>query len=82
MVERKCIICAKKIKKNSVWCNRQQTIIHRKCWLKFRPSQDRCFDFMFCGDRAAAKKNELRLTPCDDFSEDSPAEFETKVSEI
>ena len=78
MKERNCIICSKKVKRNSVWSNRKQTMIHRKCWLKFRPSEDRCFDFMFCGDRASAKKNEMRLTPCDDFSEDSPAESETE----
>ena len=61
--ERNCLICAKKIKKNAVWKNSQQTIIHRKCWLKIRPFEDRCFDFMFCGDRKKKQKDSLHLKP-------------------
>ena len=63
MIERNCIMCKRKIKRNAKWANKDQTIIHRKCWLAMRSFNDRCFDWLFCGDRQHSKEKELRVKP-------------------
>tara|TARA_Y100000114_G_scaffold56845_2_gene52026 strand:+ start:385 stop:603 length:219 start_codon:yes stop_codon:yes gene_type:complete len=55
-INRKCLLCKKKIKKFAKWNDDVVRPIHRSCWLNFRDFGDRHYDFLFCGDRKNQKK--------------------------
>jgi len=45
--KRKCIFCNKTIKKFTSSKDNPNRKVHRKCWLKHRKFEDRCFDYFF-----------------------------------
>ena len=51
---RKCIYCLKTIKKFTKSKDNPNRRVHRKCWLKNRSKEDRCYDYLFT-ERANSK---------------------------
>lgn len=45
--KRKCIFCKKTIKKFTSSTDNPNRKVHRKCWLKHRKFEDRCYDYFF-----------------------------------
>ena len=45
--KRKCIYCGKTIKKFTSSQDNPNRKVHRKCWLKHRKFEDRCYDYFF-----------------------------------
>ena len=43
----KCVYCKKSIKKFTKTKDNPDRKVHRKCWLKNRKFDDRCFDYFF-----------------------------------
>ena len=65
----KCIYCDKTIKRFSKSKDNPNRRAHRKCWLKEREFEWRCFDNMITGkeDKATLKKAYRSIAPVQQF---------------
>ena len=56
-ISRTCVLCKKTIKKFAKWNDDKIRSVHRSCWLNFRDSGDRHYDYLFCPDRKFNSNN-------------------------
>lgn len=77
-IERKCVLCKRKIKRFSKWNDNKNRAVHRKCWLDFRTFGDRYADFLFCGDRKEQHKV-IKLKPIEEVNIDKEVDKDIDI---
>tara|TARA_B110000483_G_scaffold239856_1_gene319234 strand:- start:6476 stop:6772 length:297 start_codon:yes stop_codon:yes gene_type:complete len=80
-IERKCVLCKKKIKRFSKWNDNKNRSVHRKCWLDFRTFGDRYADFLFCGDRKEQNKV-IKVKPIEEHLENIDKDIDETIEKI